>query len=265
MVKKQFSYLFLLIVLLGAGACKKTVSESSESKLPLSYSDYLKAESKEPVDGVISLQSFSNRDNHLTNVSFFAEARFFENGENSRLLNVGDVQIGGLNLIPDSKGTYKTDTIALGENQEQFGRNIQVEISGNNGFNSFLDSIYSPEKIVYDTFCICSGQHIRKAPFPVRWNQDLNNKEVQIVLVYDGISSSSRTQSMPSTSYALPVIKAEDLGTYEIQSKTFYNFLPASFIKIYLGRKNSKNITISGKKIRLESITWTTRKLDLMY
>jgi hypothetical protein len=265
MVKKQFSYLFLLIVLLGAGACKKTVSESSESKLPLSYSDYLKAESKEPVDGVISLQSFSNRDNHLTNVSFFAEARFFENGENSKLLNVGDVKIGGLNLISDSKGTYKTDTIALGENQEQFGRNIRVEISGNNGFSNFLDSIYSPEKIVYDTFCICSGQHIRKAPFPVRWNQDLNNKEVQIVLVYDGISSSSRTQSMPSTSYALPVIKAEDLGTYEIQSKTFYNFLPASFIKIYLGRKNSKNITISGKKIRLESITWTTRKLDLMY
>ncbi|MFY8108087.1 MAG: hypothetical protein ACOVO9_03810 [Bacteroidia bacterium] len=265
MVKKQFSYLFLLIVLLGAGACKKTVSESSESNLPLTYSDYLKTEAKEPVDGVISLQSFSNRDNHLTNVSFFAEARFFENGENSKLLNVGDVKIGGLNLIPDSKGTYKTDTIALEENQEQFGRNIRVEISGNNGFNTFLDSIYSPEKIVYDTFCICSGQHIRKAPFPVRWNQDLNNKEVQLVLVYDGISSSSRTQSMPSASYALPVIKAEDLGTYEIQPKTFYNFLPASFIKIYLGRKNSKIIQVSGKRIRLESITWTTRKLDLMY
>jgi hypothetical protein len=257
--------MFLLIVLLGAGACKKTVSESPDSNLPLSYSDYLKTESKEPVDGVISLQSFSNRDNHLTNVSFFAEARFFENGESTKLLNAGNVKIGGLNLIQDTDGKYKIDTIALSENQEQFGRNIQVEISGNNGFSNFLDSIYSPEKIVYDTFCICSGQHIRKAPFPVRWNQDLNNKEVQIVLVYDGISSSSRTQSMPSASYALPVIKAEDLGTYEIQSKTFYNFLPASFIKIYLGRKNSKIIQIAGKRIRLESITWTTRKLDLMY
>ncbi len=257
--------MFLLIVLLGAGACKKTVSESPDSNLPLSYSDYLKTESKEPVDGVISLQSFSNRDNHLTNVSFFAEARFFENGESTKLINAGNVKIGGLNLIQDTDGKYKIDTIALSENQEQFGRNIQVEISGNNGFSNFLDSIYSPEKIVYDTFCICSGQHIRKAPFPVRWNQDLNNKEVQIVLVYDGISSALRTPGMPSASYALPVIKAEDLGTYEIQSKTFYNFLPASFIKIYLGRKNSKIIQIAGKRIRLESITWTTRKLDLMY
>jgi hypothetical protein len=265
MKKKQFSYVFLLIVFLSPGACKKTVSESSDSSLPLTYSEYLKTEVKEKVDGVISLQSFSNRDFHLTKVSFFAEATFFENGENGKLLNVGDVKIGGLDLIQNSEGKYEIDTITLSENQEQFGRNIRVEISGNNGFNNFIDTIYSPEKIVYDTFCICSGQHIRKSPFPVRWNQDLNNKEVQIMLVYDGISSASRTPGMPSSSYALPLIKAEDLGTYEIQPKTFYNFLPASFIKIYLGRKNSKIITISGKKIRLESITWTTRKMDLMY
>jgi hypothetical protein len=265
MKRTQFSYLVLILVLLNSGACKKTDNDSIESTNPLSYSAFLQTENKENVDGVISLQSFSNRDYHLTNVKFIAEASFYENGESSKTIDVGEVKIAGLILKPNSNGKYVSDTFLLSESQQQFGQSIQVEISGKGNFSYLVDSIYSPEKIVYDTFCICSGQHIRKAPFPVRWNQDLNNNEVQIILVYDGISSASRNPKLPFSSYALPIIKTKDLGMYEIQSKTLFNFPPASFIKIYTGRKNTKIIQVSGKKIRLESITWTTRKLDLMY
>ena len=264
-MKKQFSYMFFLLLLTGAGACKKTVSNSEGTQLPQTYTEYLKTEQQVDVDGIITLQSFSNRDKHLTDVSFTASASFYENGNKNQLVDVGDVKIGSLTLKAASDKTYQTDTLPLDETQQVFGKNIQIEVSGKGSMSAWIDSMYCPQKIVYDTFCICGGQHIRKAPFPVRWNQDLNNKEVQIILVYDGISSASRTPSMPAASYALPVIKAEDLGTYEILPKTFYNFPPASFIKIFLGRKNSKIIQVSGKKIRLETITWTTRKLDLMY
>ncbi|MFY8021890.1 MAG: hypothetical protein ACOVP1_11855 [Bacteroidia bacterium] len=264
-MKQQFSYMFLFLLLIGAGACKKTVSTTEGTPLPLTYSDYLKTEQNEEVDGLITLQSFSNRDEHLTKVSYTASAFFYENGNKNKLLDVGDIQVGDLVLKAQANGTYQTDTLTLDESQQVFGRNIRIEVSGKGAMNAWTDSMYSPHKIVYDTFCICGGQHIRKAPFPVRWNQDINNKEVQIILVYDGILSASRTPGMPTASYALPVIKAEDLGTYEILPKTFYNFPPASFIKIYAGRKNSKIVQVSGRKIRLETITWTTRKLDLMY
>ncbi|GAB1448209.1 hypothetical protein MASR2M44_12170 [Bacteroidota bacterium] len=264
MSSRFLTFLGALVVFV---SCKKEAETASmPNTQPLNYREYLLRDLEKNYDGLIEIEAWHDREADLSKIWWQARAQLFPNPLKSTIPDFKGLRINGIEVQREpNSNRYSSAVFEQGSSPSPFGSMLLIKHDGSSTLDSFELSLQLPEALKYDSLCICSGQIIRKATFPMRWNYDLNNDSVTIILSYLGIPSASRDRNLSWVSYALPPQNHWDRGEYVISSKTLYSFPANSYMRMEAGRKNSKVLEVNGYKFLVLGSTWATRRVDVMY
>lgn len=232
---------------------------------PLTYRDYIHRGIEKQYDGIIELEAWHDREAGIGKVWWQARATLFPNFLRSTIPSFQELSVNGIELEQEGNSLQYSSPIFDQSKPSPFAGVAQFRHKGSSTIDSFGVDLSLPAMLKYDSLCICSGQIIRKATFPMRWNYDLANDSVTILLSYLGIESAQRDPNLSYVSYALQPQNWWDRGEYVISSKTLYMFPANSFIRMEAGRKNQKIIEVNGLRFLVLGSTWSTRKIDVMY
>lgn len=264
MSSRFLSFLGVLAVFV---SCKKEAETAGVPNTnPLSYRAYLLRDIEKQYDGIIEVEAWHDRESDIGKVWWQARARLFPNPLRSTIPSFNGLTLNGIELQQEANSLqYSSPVFTLNSNPSPFGSIARFKHAGSPTLDSFSISLNLPQAIKYDSLCICSGQIIRKATFPMRWNYDTSNDSVTIVLSYLGTESASRNRNLSPVSYALAPQNWWDRGEFVISSKTLYMFPPNSYLRMEAGRKNQTRLEVNGYKFLVLGSSWSTRKVDIMY
>lgn len=272
-MKTKFKSLLLLFML---AACKQNERSLEINSQPKNLTDrltsFLRAGNPEP--GFIAYYAWGISGPSGNAVDYNGHAEFFPNSSLSgSMVDVGVVNFGTVQVNTDTAryGTYAynfTMPNKLGsQNASQWGSNVSFGITGGTSYNPFQTKFYVPQVIFLDTIpFVCNGSNginypsISKSnPTTVlNWNMDIHNKQVAVIMYYDGVQSNKLNSALSNKSFSNAFI-VPDNGSYTIKPLDMLPYPVGSVLEVYVARGNDETLNNNGKDVYVTANTYAKR------
>jgi hypothetical protein len=268
-MKKIISITTSVIIICTITSCKKDIVEETvkEKMHPI----VAKLGGITPDEGTITYSVYGEQTPTGTpNFYYNGAAQFFTTNllDPSECEDVGTIYFGNIPLNTNTTywGTniYQFEAAHKGNpvNTTQFGANVQFRITGGwSSYDTASVGFYVPEKIYLTPLALtCGGPRISQGGLPhiINWNADPNNKDVAIILVYNGPESKKNNPLLSDQTFSETIV-ANDIGTYSVTAADLSSFPIGSVIEIYVARSGEDVINSNGKTIDVVGYAYTKR------